>query len=138
MSFCTKQLQGYPHILSGVLQLLTTVIGDGVQSIELEDFTATAQTRMSQPDEIGYTDLDGMPLDKLVPALVRVVTNMKLKKSRSTSTNTKPLEQAAKRADGLSRQIVSLSIPSVELCLIMYTDVPVFTALIIQRAVPTP
>ena len=107
MAFCAKNFQGQPEILSSVLQLLTSVIGDGVSSIELDDFTSTAQTRMSQPDEIGYTDLDGMPLEKLVPALAKVVTNMKLKKSQSTGNVERATAESAKRADGLPKHIVS-------------------------------
>ena len=108
MAFCTRKLQGQPQILAGVLQLLSSVVGDGLNSIELDDFTSTAQTRMSEPDEIGYTDLDGMPLEKLVPALAKVVTNMKLKKSQSTSNIGQSPAKAEKRADGLPKQIVSV------------------------------
>lgn len=108
MAFCAKKLQGQPQILSGVMQLLTSAIADGVNSIELDDFTSTAQTRMSQPDEIGYTDLDGMPLEKLVPALAKVVTNMKLKKCQWTGNVERSTAKFAKRADDLPKQIVSL------------------------------
>lgn len=108
MAFCATKLRGQPQILAGVMQLLASVISKEIDTLELEDFACTAETRMSQPHETGYLDLDGMPLEKLVPALAKIVTSEKRKEDSATGTDGRSSIKSAIRADGLPKQIVSV------------------------------
>jgi hypothetical protein len=107
MAFCITKLEGQPQILAGVIELLASVISKEISTLELDDFASTAQTGMSQPHETGYLDLDGMPLEKLVPALAKLVTSGKLKESQANGTNEQSSIKPAMTADGLPKQIVS-------------------------------
>ena len=108
MAMCATKLQGQTQLLSGVLQMLTSVIDGGVQTIALEDFISTARTVLPQAQEDPPADMDDMPLEKIVPLLARVMTKMKQRKAQSGGqSSVPPPVEPAKRADGLPKRIVS-------------------------------
>lgn len=108
MALCASKLQGQTKMLSGVLQMLTSVIDDRKQSIVLHDFLSEIKFPLPDSQEDKVEDMDDMPLEKLVPALARLVTKMKLKKTQTNDhIKARPPVEHAKRADGLPKQIVS-------------------------------
>lgn len=113
ISLCTKKLTDQPRLLTGVLELLTSVIRDGVHSLPLEDFIP-AYNRVPQPNESGFLDLDGMALDDIIPTLTKLVTKANLKKSQTgANKHGRSGSLSAPRADGLPKQIVSCSLRAV-------------------------
>ena len=112
MTLCAKKLQDDPELLAGVTQLLVQVMHDDSGAIKLEDFVDTFQTRAGRDDETGsqhFEDLDGLPLEKLVPALAKIVTNANLRKPNPQQVSEDAPPKSAIRADGLPKQIVSFA-----------------------------
>ena len=108
MALCASKIQGQPQLLSSVLQMLTSVINDGVQSITLEDFELTADAGGALPNDNELPDVNELPLEKLVPALTTLVAKVKQKKVQTSSlSNVQPPADPSRRADGLPKQIVS-------------------------------
>lgn len=110
MALCASKLHGQTQLLSSVLQMLTSVINDRVQSIKLEDFNLTNEYG-SATGEDHLHDLEDLPLEKLVPTLAKIVMKQKQKKVQSSGSGSRrPSMDAAKRGDGLPKCIVSLEI----------------------------
>lgn len=109
MSLCVSKLQGQPQLLSAVLNMLTSFINDGVQSIKLEDFDLGPGAEGTATDADDLAELDDIPLDKLVPTLAKVVTKQKQRKVHGDKPDRKRASlDPPKRSDGLPRHIVSV------------------------------
>ena len=107
MALCASKLQGQPQLLTGVLQMLTSFIDEGRQSLALEDLASTTNLGMWESQEVALEELYDLPLEKLVPLLAKVVTKMKQKKVQTGNMNgARQLADHARRADGLPKQIV--------------------------------
>ena len=100
MAFCTTKFQGQPQLLASVLQMLSSAIRDQQQSITLDDFSLMTESQAENDGDC----LDDLPIEKLVPALAKVVTKMKQKQTQSKD---RPVPQSSTRADGLPKRIVS-------------------------------
>ena len=109
MSLCATRLQGQPQLLSSVLQLLASSMGEGVESIKLDDFALNIGTD-STDDDIDMADLDQVPIEKVVSAIAKIVTRKKQLAQQKPQSNQSgrgaPLNNTSKRADGLPKQIV--------------------------------
>ena len=84
MALCATELGGQTQLLSSVLQMLTSVINDRVQSITLHDLDLMSDATRSESQRDDLASLDEIPIDKLVPALARLVTKPKQKKARAS------------------------------------------------------
>ena len=110
MALCATKMHGQQQLLSSVLQMLTSVINDRVQSITLDNFSSTETSTGATEDDLA--ELDEVPLDMLVPALAKLVMKMKQKKSNgSNSRRASASSEAPKRADGLPKRIVRIVLP---------------------------
>ncbi|KAK3705078.1 hypothetical protein LTR37_013445 [Vermiconidia calcicola] len=106
MALCAAKLQGQPQLLSSVLQMLTDTINERTQYIGLDDSNITTNSDKMVGDEDVSTDLDELPLEKLVPALARLVTKAKQKKVQAVDhSKTRLSIESAKRPDGLPKRI---------------------------------
>ena len=109
MALCATKLGGQTQLLSSVLQMLTSVINDRVQSITLHDLDLMSDAIRSESQRDDLASLNEMPLDKLVPALARLVTKPKQKKAQASDfSKSRPAIEQSKRPDGLPKRIVSM------------------------------
>lgn len=92
---CTSKLSNQPQLLSGVLQLLASVMSSNAPVIKLDDFT------------IDFADPDTVAIDEVVPALAKMVATRSKQASRAFQDKVL-VTAASKRADGLPTQIVRL------------------------------
>lgn len=74
MSLCATKMQGQPHLLASVLEMLALMIKDPVSTIAL-DTSALLSAHGMDPDDAAQ--LDQLPLDSLVPALVKLAEQSK-------------------------------------------------------------
>ena len=107
IALCAAELQEHPEEQASVMQMLTKLIHDRVQSIPL-DHTAFDDTALDEGDE-DFVNVDDLPLDRLVPALSKLVRETKrgTESGRSPSAKRTSSRPAA-RADGLPRQIARI------------------------------
>ncbi|KAF2170147.1 hypothetical protein M409DRAFT_64497 [Zasmidium cellare ATCC 36951] len=77
MELCSAKLKCQPQLLASVRKMLTDAMGDARQKISLDgtEFGAD-QNGYSQQDQ-DDTDMDDIPLDKLVPALAKAAAKIK-------------------------------------------------------------
>lgn len=77
MELCSAKLKCQPQLLTSVKKMLTDAVGDARKKIFLDSTElGVDQTGFSQQDE-DMPDLDDIPLDKIVPALAKVVARTK-------------------------------------------------------------
>lgn len=110
MALCASKLHGQKGLLSDVLEMLSTTVSDRMRNIKLEDFNMAGDIGAIPQDEpLDTSTLEDFPLDKLVPALVRLVTQNQRKQARNKiMENGMHAEKDTKRSDGLPRSIVSV------------------------------
>lgn len=112
---CATKLQGQPQLLASVMEMLTSLINERVQSISL-DGSGLNDDSVQGLGEDDMVDIDDLPLERLVPALSKLVLKSKLKLAQKKDPfagmrSSLPLA----RPDGLPKQIVSnSSVPSTE------------------------
>ena len=136
MALCAAKLQGQPQLLSSVLQMLTDTINERTQYIGLDDSNITTNSDKMVGDEDVSTDLDELPLEKLVPALARLVTKAKQKKVQAVDhSKTRLSIESAKRPDGLPKRIVGHFLLMIATFTDNHKDFPLLTSLILRRAV---
>lgn len=108
MALCASKLQGQPKLLYGVLHMLTSVINDGVKSLNLDEFDIATVGDKQSTDEEALADLDELPLDKLVPVLAKYVTKTKLRGTQTgVNEGRSTAVQFAGGAHGPPKHIVS-------------------------------
>ena len=131
IALCSAKLNNQPQLLTGILQLLTSVMSGNQKSIKLNDFMSSVQI-----EDHDHTDLEELPLEKLVQALAKTATNMDIKKAQSSATMSPSSDSTSRRPDGLPKQIVSrLYFDTLEANHVL--DVSVLSSCIVRRAVPS-
>ena len=68
MSLCATKLQDQPELLSSVMQMLASMMRDPVRAITLD--SAALHSDHPEWNQEETADLEQMPLDRLIPALV--------------------------------------------------------------------
>ncbi|KAK3115676.1 hypothetical protein LTR53_004739 [Teratosphaeriaceae sp. CCFEE 6253] len=101
MALCVSKLQAQPQLLASVMELLSGFISGQVSSVSLDGLGFVEDgTRVADGDD--FVRVDDLPMDRLVPALAKLVTKAKIKKSETPLRSSKT---AVKRPDGLAKQI---------------------------------
>nr|POF17067.1 isoform 4 of protein artemis [Quercus suber] len=95
ITLCAKNLSDQPQVVTAVLARLQAMIHDPVDVIELD--AAVLQAGSSSPGNAELVDVDQLPIEKLVPALVEMV-----KKTDPNST----AQSKIRNPNSLSRTIV--------------------------------
>lgn len=104
IALCASKLQGQPQLLASVMELLTGFINDQTSSISLAG-SGLVDDCMRAAEADGFQNVDELPLDRLVPALVKLVAKSK-QKTAAKSPFSKPQAAKSGRSDGLPKQIV--------------------------------
>lgn len=107
IALCASTLQDQPQQFTALLEMLTAVINGQVQSISFEGEGFINGVFGANAEDTELMDSDDLPLDKLVPALAKILARHKQKQaqSRDPSAKTKAADRSL-RPDGLPRQIV--------------------------------
>ena len=127
IALCALRLQSQPQILASVMELLTGFISKQISSVSLDGSGFVEDClRVVNGDDL--VNADELPLERLVPALARLVTKAEQGKASHSANSPKTVLE---RPDGLAKQIVSpgnvcIASPS-ELTLL--ADVPVLASL---------
>ncbi|KAK5113961.1 hypothetical protein LTR62_003084 [Meristemomyces frigidus] len=100
ITLCATQLQDQPELQAKVMSLLTGFITSQTSAVSLEGCGLAEDLAGLGVDE-DVSGVDEIPLDRIVPALARLIEN---KKAEQGAVHTF-LIAAGKRADGLPRQI---------------------------------
>ncbi|TKA79551.1 hypothetical protein B0A55_02738 [Friedmanniomyces simplex] len=101
IALCASKLQSQPQLLASVMELLTGFISKQISSVSLDD-SGFIEDCARAVDEADFVNVDELPLERLVPALAKLVTKAKQKKSYPSPNSPKI---SSKRADGLAKQI---------------------------------
>ena len=110
IALCATKLQSQPQLHASVMQMLTTIINDRVQSISLDGPGLNDDPALTEEPGDDLANADELPLDRLVPALAKAAARSKQKQAQRSdpfaARQRSPLSLA--RPDGLPKQIVSL------------------------------
>ncbi|KAI7246924.1 hypothetical protein KC343_g6713 [Hortaea werneckii] len=105
IALCASKLHGQPQLQESVMQMLTSIIHDRIPSISLDDSNLKEQSIQNENSEEGFANVDDLPLERLVPVLVELITKAKQKgQEQYTSANDISAVSSA-RADGLPKRI---------------------------------
>ena len=129
---CATKLHGQPQLHASVMEMLTSIINGKVQSISLDGLGLTDDADA----EDDFVNVDELPLDRLVPALSKLVANSKQKEGQQQDVfaGRRPSATTA-RTDGLPKHIVCNPEMSLEGSkLIQIADVSLLKTLVILRA----
>lgn len=108
IALCASKLNGQPELQSNVMQMLTSIIDDRIHSISLDDSELKDESIQYDNGEEGFSNLDDLPLERLVPALAKLVTKAKRQQEEDDGLVTDRAPVSSARADGLPEQIVSI------------------------------
>lgn len=98
MALCATKLKDQPQLLTKVMEVLTGLIDSDKQSITLEDF------RPGDDDQTDAVDLDGVPIEMLVPALTKAVNRTTRAATNAVDAH-KLVGSSRRRSDGLAQRI---------------------------------
>nr|POE80070.1 hypothetical protein CFP56_08136 [Quercus suber] len=73
MTLCAETLSSQPQVVTAVRAKLQALMRDGVEVIELDAAALRGGGEGSSQDDLEMGDLDQLPIEKLVPALVEMV-----------------------------------------------------------------
>ncbi|KAK5737788.1 hypothetical protein LTR17_006436 [Elasticomyces elasticus] len=99
IALCASKLQGQPQLLASVMELLTSFISGQKSTVSL-DGSGFTEACARAAEEADFDNVDDFPIDRLVPALAKLVTKAKQQKLPSSTLKVVP-----KRADGLAKRI---------------------------------
>ncbi|KAK1817188.1 hypothetical protein LTR12_008378 [Friedmanniomyces endolithicus] len=101
IALCALRLQSQPQILASVMELLTGFINKQISSVSLDGSGFVEDClRVVNGDDL--VNADELPLERLVPALARLVTKAEQGKASPSADSPKTV---LKRPDGLAKQI---------------------------------
>ncbi|KAK5130529.1 hypothetical protein LTR08_001959 [Meristemomyces frigidus] len=102
IALCATKLQSQPQMHASVMEMLTSIINGHVQSISLDGLGLDDDA--SPEDDL--FDVDELPLERLVPALAKLVARSKQKQGQQQDpvASHRP-SLAMARSDGLPKQI---------------------------------
>jgi hypothetical protein len=106
MSLCATKMQDQPKLLSSVMEMLASIMRDPVRAIAL-DATILYSEQLGR-DQDGVTELEQMPLDRLIPILASLAVRKGERSNEDAAVL--PTEQAANlknRSTNLPNRIVS-------------------------------
>lgn len=108
MDLCASKLDRQPHLLKGVLDMLSSLIDERRQRLAL-DATALVANESAESENIDdLAGLDELPIERLVPALVSVVDRIKQNREITEADTAKRQHTAPMTKDAFSvKQIVS-------------------------------
>lgn len=67
MSLCATKMQGQPKLLSSIMEMLASIMRDPVRAIALDSALLHPEQSDLHPED--FTELEQMPLDRLIPIL---------------------------------------------------------------------
>ncbi|KAI7305862.1 hypothetical protein KC315_g14468 [Hortaea werneckii] len=105
IALCASKLHGQPELQACVMQMLTSIIEDRIPSISLDDSELKEESIQNEKGEEGFANLDDLPLERLVPALAKLVTKAKGQGQKEDSFTKDRSSVFSARADGLPKQI---------------------------------
>ena len=108
IALCASKMQGQPQLLAGVLEMLTFIINGQVQSISLDGTGLTDDVGGANEDDLDVANVDELPLDRLMPALAKLVAKTKQKQAQKKDLSKGGAAGPQLRSDGLPKQIVRL------------------------------
>lgn len=107
IALCATKLQDQPQLRTSVMEMLTTIINERVESISLDGSGLIDDSGLASKDVDDLMNVDELPLERLVPALAKAAAKSKQKLAQKADpfvTKSSALQLA--RADGLPKQIV--------------------------------
>ncbi|KAI7214101.1 hypothetical protein KC333_g6212 [Hortaea werneckii] len=105
IALCASKLHGQPELQASVMQMLTSIIEDRIPSISLDDSELKEESIQNEKGEEGFTNLDDLPLERLVSALAKLVTKAKGQGQKEDRFTKDRSSVFSARADGLPKQI---------------------------------
>lgn len=106
IAFCATKLQDQPQLQASVLEMLSAIRRDHTRSIVLNG--SAFQSDGHSEDGLDISNIDELPLERLVPVLVRFVTMAKEQRAQAGGlVANQPSTLSSARVDGLPKQIVS-------------------------------
>ncbi|KAI7536759.1 hypothetical protein KC331_g11295 [Hortaea werneckii] len=105
IALCASKLNGQPELQASVMQMLKSIIDDRIPSISLDDSELKEQSIQNENGEEGFANLDDLPLERLVPALAKLVTKAKRQGQEEDPFVKDRSSVSSARADGLPKQI---------------------------------
>ncbi|KAI7156315.1 hypothetical protein KC349_g6375 [Hortaea werneckii] len=105
IALCASKLNGQPELQASVMQMLKSIIDDRIPSISLDDSELKEESIQNEKGEEGFADLDDLPLERLVPALAKLVTKAKGQGQKEDLFVKDRSAVSSARADGLPKQI---------------------------------
>ena len=132
IALCATKLQGQPQVHASVMEMLTSIINGQVQSISLDGLGLTDDAGA----EDDFVSVDELPLERLVPALAKLVARSKQKDGQQQDAllDRRP-SSATARPDGLPKQIVYAPRMNLEDSrLIHIADISLLETLVLLRA----
>ncbi|KAI6900006.1 hypothetical protein KC318_g8075 [Hortaea werneckii] len=105
IALCASKLNGQPELQASVMQMLKSIIDDRIPSISLDDSELKEESIQNKKGEEGFANLDDLPLERLVPALAKLVTKAKGQGQKRDPFVKGRSSVSSARADGLPKQI---------------------------------
>ncbi|KAI7163819.1 hypothetical protein KC324_g12881, partial [Hortaea werneckii] len=105
IALCASKLNGQPELQASVMQMLKGIIDDRIPFISLDDFELKEESIQNEKGEEGFANLDDLPLERLVPALAKLVTKAKRQDQKGDPFTKDKSSVFSARADGLPKRI---------------------------------
>lgn len=140
MSLCATKMQDQPELLSSVMQMLASIMRDPVRAITLDSAALHPEQPDCNQDEIA--ELEQMPLDCLIPALVDLASKAGRKNNEDVvSKAIRPERGGPKKIDSnLPKRIVGClehyASVSTTFLTMTYADLPLLPPLLLHRTLP--
>ncbi|KAK5121355.1 hypothetical protein LTR85_005521 [Meristemomyces frigidus] len=112
IAMCATKLQSQPQLHASVMEMLTTIINDRVESISLDASGLNDDPALAEEGDDDLANADELPLERLVPALAKAAAKSKQKQAQKGDPFAVRQRSSLSlaRPDGLPKQIVGLSL----------------------------
>lgn len=122
LMICRRVLQAQPDLRDQMTQWFSTLMKSGKESIDLDLEILRDEVEHTSQDgkPVDEFDMDNLPIDKLVPALTRLITGKS--------------DQEAEDRREQQREIVSIAKTINTSCLLTMPDISILSPLILSRA----